>query len=78
MLSGLIKRVGIDMFKPIGKVSRKKYIYFQSGAGYSTPNGIRFSRDNPIHKVPEDEYDHLIKNPSFREPTDQEILLHFK
>lgn len=78
MLSGLIKRVGVDMFKPIGKVSRKKYIYFQSGSGYSTPNGIRFSRDNPIHKVPEEEYDHLIKNPSFREPTDQEISLYFK
>ena len=73
MLNALIKRVGIEMFEPVGRVSRSKYIYFQSGVGYSTESGLKFSRDEPIQKVSDDEYDILIRNSNFRQPTDKEI-----
>jgi hypothetical protein len=64
------------MFEPIGKVSRRKYIYFERGAGYSTSSGVRFSKENPVQKVSDDEYDMLITNSNFRQPTDQEIIKH--
>jgi hypothetical protein len=73
MLKSLIKRVGISMLEPIEGVVRDKYIYFQSGAGYSTGNDVKFSREKPIQKVSDDEYNSLIRNPNFRKPTDQEI-----
>jgi glycosyltransferase involved in cell wall biosynthesis len=73
MLKSLIKRVGISMFEPIEGIVRDKYIYLQSGAGYSTGNGVKFSREKPIQKVSDDEYNSLIINSNFRKPTDQEI-----
>jgi glycosyltransferase involved in cell wall biosynthesis len=76
MLKSLIKRVGVEMFEPIGKVSRRKYIYFERGAGYSTSSGVRFSKENPVQKVSDDEYDMLITNSNFRQPTEQEIIKH--
>jgi hypothetical protein len=73
MLNSLIKRVGVSMFKPVESMNRDKYIYFQNGTGYSTGSGIFFSRENPIQKVSNDEYNLLIRNSNFRNPTDQEI-----
>ena len=72
-LKSLIKRVGIEMFEPVGKVSRRKYIYFQNGSGYSTISGVKFSKENPVQKVSDEEYNYLIMNSNFRQPTDQEI-----
>ena len=76
MLKSLIKRVGVGMFEPVGKVSRGKYIYFQNGSGYSTISGVKFSKENPVQKVSDEEYDYLIMNSNFRQPTDQEIAKH--
>ena len=76
MLKSLIKRVGVGMFEPVGKVSRRKYIYFQNGSGYSTISGVKFSKENPVQKVSDEEYDYLIMNSNFRQPTDQEIAKH--
>lgn len=76
MLNSLIKRVGIEMFEPIGRVHRKKYIYFNHGAGYSLESGIKFTRENPIQMVSEQEYDILIRNSNFRNPTEAEIIKH--
>jgi glycosyltransferase involved in cell wall biosynthesis len=76
MLKSLIKRVGVEMFEPIGKVSRRKYIYFQNGSGYSTISGVKFSKENPVQKVSDEEYNYLIMNSNFRQPTDQEITKH--
>lgn len=73
MLKSLIKRVGVEMFEPVGKVSRRKYIYFQNGSGYSTISGVKFSKENPVQKVSDEEYNYLIMNSNFRQPTDQEI-----
>jgi glycosyltransferase involved in cell wall biosynthesis len=73
MLNSLIKRVGISMFKPVEAINRDKYIYFQNGTGYITGSGIVFSRENPVQRVSNDEYNWLIRNPNFRDPTDQEI-----
>jgi glycosyltransferase involved in cell wall biosynthesis len=76
MLKSLIKRVGVEMFEPVGKVSRRKYIYFQNGSGYSTISGVKFSKENPVQKVSDEEYNYLIMNSNFRQPTDQEITKH--
>lgn len=76
MLKSLIKRVGVKMFEPVGKVSRRKYIYFQNGSGYSTISGVKFSKENPVQKVSDEEYNYLIMNSNFRQPTDQEITKH--
>lgn len=76
MLNSLIKRVGVDMFKPIGKLYGDKYIYFEKGAGYSLESGVKFTRERPIQKVSESEYNSLIMNSNFRQPTDQEIAKH--
>jgi glycosyltransferase involved in cell wall biosynthesis len=76
MLKSLIKRVGVEMFEPVGKVSRRKYIYFQNGSGYSASSGVKFSKENPVQKVSNEEYDYLIMNSNFRQPTDQEITKH--
>jgi len=73
MLKSLIKRVGVEMFEPVGEVSRRKYIYFQNGSGYSTISGVRFSKENPVQKVSDEEYNYLIMNSNFRQPTDKEI-----
>ena len=73
MLNSLIKRVGVSMFKPVKEMNRDKYIYFQNGTGYSTGAGVFFSRDTPIQKVSNDEYNLLIRNSNFRDPTDEEI-----
>jgi glycosyltransferase involved in cell wall biosynthesis len=76
MLNSLIKRVGPDMFEPIGKIFKNKYIYFQNGAGYSTESGVKFTRQRPIQKVTEAEYSSLIINSNFRKPTEEEIIKH--
>ena len=78
VIKSLIKRVGVDMFSPVGKAARNKYIYFQSGTGYSTDSGVKFSRDEPMQKVSEDEYTSLIRNSNFREPTNEEIIKHLQ
>ena len=73
MLKSLIKRVGVSMFEPIEAINRDRYIYFQNGAGYSTGSGIFFSRDSPIQRVSNDEYNLLMRNSNFRDPTEEEI-----
>jgi hypothetical protein len=37
---------------------------------------VRFSKENPVQKVSDDEYDMLITNSNFRQPTEQEIIKH--
>ena len=78
ILRSLIKRVGVGMFEPVGEVSRMKYIYFQRGSGYSASSGVKFSKENPVQKVSDEEYDYLIMNSNFRQPTDQEIAKHLE
>jgi glycosyltransferase involved in cell wall biosynthesis len=78
ILRSLIKRVGVGMFEPVGEVSRMKYIYFQRGSGYSASSGVKFSRENPVQKVSEEEYNYLIMNSNFRQPTDQEIAKYLR
>jgi hypothetical protein len=53
-----------------------KYIYFQRGSGYSASSGVKFSKENPVQKVSDEEYNYLIMNSNFRQPTDQEITKH--
>jgi hypothetical protein len=71
-LRSFIKRKGVKILDPIGNVRRKKYIYFETGTGYITPDGVVFSRENPIQLVSEDEYGVLIRNPHFRKPLEGE------
>ena len=74
ILCDLINRIGIDMFKPIGKVSRSRYIFFDSNGAYVTNFDIRFSKESPLHKVTEDQYYSLMRNNNFRDPTMEEII----
>lgn len=43
-----------------------KYIYFSCGAAYITANGYIFSREDPIHLIPNEEADRLLKLDNFR------------
>lgn len=72
MLNGLIKRIGIDKFKDL-PIPLGRWIFFESGAGYTTNSGIRFSRNEPLHEISEDEYDILIRQSNFRVPTEEDF-----
>ncbi len=50
-----------------------KYIYFSCGAAYVTADGYIFSREEPIHLIPADEADRLLKLENFRLPDQIEI-----
>ena len=75
MLNGLIKRIGIEKFKEL-PIPPGKWIFFESGAGYITESGIKFSRNEPLHEVSEDEYDILIRQGNFRIPVEEDFKKH--
>ena len=75
MLNGLIKRIGIEKFKTL-PIPPGKWILFESGAGYATESGIKFSRNEPLHEVSEDEYDILIRQGNFRIPVEEDFKKH--
>lgn len=58
--------------------SGKKYIFFQSGSAYLTKGGIRFTRENRIYEIEEQEADHLLTLDNFRLPTQLELEDHYK
>jgi hypothetical protein len=58
--------------------SGKKFIYFASGSAYSTKGGIRFTRENRIYQVEEQEADHLLTLDNFRLPTQLELEDYYK
>lgn len=65
--------------KTVAKASAgKKFIYFDSGAAYSTKGGIRFTRENRIYEIEEQEADHLLTLDNFRLPSQLELEEYYK
>lgn len=72
---------------PVKKSTKKKntsvdttgavLIYFESGYGYLTKDGIKFSSANRIAEVPAEEANALLKLPNFRLPSDEEKKLYY-
>lgn len=52
-------------------------IYFESGYGYLTKDGIKFSSTNRIAEVSAEEANALLKLPNFRLPSDEEKKLYY-
>lgn len=56
----------------------KKFIYFDSGVAYVTKSGFRFSQQNRIYEIENDEADYLLTLTNFRLPTQLELEDHYK
>jgi hypothetical protein len=54
----------------------KKLIYFKSGVAFCTHSGVKFDQSNRLQEVPEFEFDNLLSQPNFREPSEEEIIKH--
>ena len=52
-------------------------IVFESGAGYTTGSGFRFSQRNKMASLPADEANLLLKLDNFRLPSDEEKEMHY-
>jgi hypothetical protein len=56
----------------------KKFVYFDSGAAYSTKSGVRFTRERKIYELDAAEADHLLSLDNFRLPTQIELEDYYK
>jgi len=72
MLNNLVKRVGIKSFKELDH-KKSFYVMYTGNGSYSLHNGINFTKDDPIHRVPEEMYKSLLSQPIFQKPTEQII-----
>jgi hypothetical protein len=52
-------------------------IYFESGAGYVTNNGLKFSRENRMAEISAEEANLLLRLPNFRLPSDEEKEVYY-
>ena len=50
-----------------------KFVFFDSGASYTSTSGVRFTRENCIQMLPVQEADHLLAFDNFRIPTQLEL-----
>lgn len=50
-----------------------KFILFESGASYTSINGFKFTKDQKIHLLKNDEADELLKLTNFRIPDQIEL-----
>ena len=53
-----------------------KFVYFDSGHSYITVDGYKFSAEQRIHLLPDEEADHLLSLENFRLPDQLELLEH--
>lgn len=56
----------------------KKFVFFCSGAGYVTRSGFKFSPQNRIYEVDEEEANHLLSLSNFRLPNQLELEDYYK
>jgi glycosyltransferase involved in cell wall biosynthesis len=74
MLKDLIKRVGIDAFKPTGLSAKNfRYIKYIGGGRYCTASGEKFDKDSRIQPIPIESYVNLISLSEFADATQDEI-----
>jgi len=52
-------------------------IYFESGAGYVTQSGLKFSRENRMAEISAEEGNLLLRLPNFRLPSDEEKEVYY-
>ena len=55
----------------------KLLIYFESGAGYVTKSGLKFSRENKMAEISAEEANLLLRLPNFRLPSDEEKEVYY-
>lgn len=55
-----------------------KFVFFDSGASYTSTSGVRFTADKRLQLVAEDEADHLLSFDNFRIPTILELQEYSK
>lgn len=55
-----------------------KFVYYASGAGYVTQSGFKFSEDQRIHLLKNEEADHLLQFSNFRLPDQIELIEYSK
>lgn len=56
----------------------KKFVYFESGSGYVTKSGFKFSSEKRIYELEEDEANHLLSLSNFRLPDQLELEEYYK
>jgi hypothetical protein len=52
-------------------------IYFESGAGYVTRSGLKFSRENRMAEISAEEANLLLRLSNFRLPSDEEKEVYY-
>ena len=52
-------------------------IYFESGTGYVTKSGLKFSRENKMAEISAEEANLLLRLPNFRLPSDEEKEVYY-
>ena len=52
-------------------------LYFESGAGYVTSSGFKFTRIQPMGEVSSNEANSLLRLPNFRLPNDEEKEMYY-
>lgn len=52
-------------------------LYFESGAGYVTRSGLKFSRENKMAEISAQEANLLLRLPNFRLPSDEEKEVYY-
>ena len=67
------KEVEAEDITPESKI----LIFLESGAGYVTSSGFKFSQSNRIAEIPEDEAKQLLALDNFRLPNDAEKELYY-
>lgn len=52
-------------------------LYFESGAGYVTRSGLKFSKENKMAEISAEEANLLLRLPNFRLPSDEEKEVYY-
>ena len=65
----------IQTIKP--DINNNVLIYFQSGAGYVTQSGLKFSKENKMAEVSAEEANLLLRLQNFRLPSDEEKEVYY-
>ena len=71
---------GTEHERPVQEVvfsNENLLIFFESGAGYATGSGIRFSQTNKMAEVPAEEARLLLSLDNFRLPSDEEKEMYY-
>ena len=55
----------------------KELIFMQSGAGWTTPSGVDFTREHPYKLVPVSEVPYLLKEERFKRATVEEVKRYY-